>query len=81
MQANIARLWAKTTSVDERKQGLFELWDECAETGTPEEIQGGEAARAFVLDHIRATVTYTADEVEVLNAHRHSRQPFCPDHN
>lgn len=78
MQQNIARLWAMTTDVQKRKQGLFDLWDECAETGSPEEIAGGADARAFVMNHIRGSVTYTADELRVLNAHRHSTQPFAP---
>ena len=78
MQQHIARLWAMTADVAKRKQGLFELWDECAETGTPEEVEGGEAARAFVMAHIKATVRYTPDEVRALNAKRQSKQAFAP---
>jgi len=78
MQKNIARLWAMTTDVAKRKQGLFDLWDECSETGTPEEIAGGEDARAFVMAHIRGMVRYTPDELRVLNRQRHSKQPFAP---
>ena len=78
MQKNIARLWSMTTDVQKRKQGLFDLWDECSETGTPEEIAGGEDARAFVMAHIRGTVRYTPDELRALNAQRHSKQPFAP---
>jgi hypothetical protein len=78
MQGNIARLNAMTTDVQKRKQGLFDLWDECAETGTPEEIDGGESARAFVMNHIRGTVRYTPAELRALNAHRHSKQEFAP---
>ena len=78
MQQHIARLWAMTTDVAKRKQGLFELWDECIETGTPEEVAGGAAARAFVMAHIRAKVRYTPDELRALNAQRHSTQPFAP---
>lgn len=78
MQQNIARLWAMTDFTKKRKQGLFDLWDECAEIGTPAEIAGGADARAFVLNHIRATVTYTADELRDLNAHRRSAERFAP---
>jgi len=78
MQQHIARLWATTTDPAKRKQGLFELWDECIETGTPEEVAGGEAARAFVMAHIRAKVRYTPDERRALNAQRRSTQPFAP---
>jgi hypothetical protein len=78
MQQNIARLNAMTTDVEKRKQGLFDLWDECAETGTPEEIAGGESARAFIMNHIRGTVKYTPAELRALNAHRQSKQAFAP---
>jgi hypothetical protein len=78
MQQHIARLWTMTTDEAKRKQGLFDLWDECSETGTPEEVAGGEAARAFVMAHIRATVRYTPEELRALDAQRHSKQPFAP---
>jgi hypothetical protein len=78
MQQNIARMNAMTTDVQKRKQDLFDLWDECSETGTPEEIAGGEDARAFVMNHIRGTVKYTPAELTTLNAHRHSKQVFAP---
>jgi hypothetical protein len=78
MQQHIARLNEMTTDPAKRKQGLFDLWDECSETGTPEEIAGGEAARAFVMAHIRGTMTYTPEEVRRLNAQRQSKQPFAP---
>jgi len=78
MQHHIARLWAMTTEIAKRKQGLFELWDECIEKGTPEEVAGGEAARAFVMAHIRASVRYAPDELHALNAQRQSTQPFAP---
>lgn len=78
MQGHIARLWQMTSDVAKRKQGLFELWDECIEVGTPEEVEGGEAARKFVMAHIKATVRYTPDEVKKLNATRSSKQAFVP---
>lgn len=78
MQRNIARLEAMTRDPARRKQGLFELWDECLETGTPEEIAGGESARAFVMAHIRATVRYTPAELRALDARRRSKQVFAP---
>jgi hypothetical protein len=78
MQQNIARLWAMTTDVQKRKQGLFELWDECIEKGSPEEIAGGEAARAFVMSYIRAKVRYTQAELDKLNTTRLSTQVFAP---
>ncbi|HET9482662.1 MAG TPA: hypothetical protein VFO79_01790, partial [Xanthomonadales bacterium] len=78
MQQHIARLYATTSDAAKIKESLFELWDECSETGTPEEIAGGEAARAFVLAVIRAKVKYTTEELHALNAKRHSKQRFAP---
>jgi hypothetical protein len=78
MQKNIAWLWSTTSDPAKRKQGLFELWDECMETGSPEEIAGGESARAFVMAKIRATVKFTPEEVRALNAQRTSKQVFAP---
>jgi hypothetical protein len=78
MQQHVARLFATTSDPAKRKQGLFELWDECTETGTPDELAGGEAARAFVMGVIRTKVKYTPDELRALNARRHSKQDFAP---
>ncbi len=78
MQQHIARLFASTTDVQKRKEGLFELWDECAETGDPEVIAGGEAARAFVMSYVRGKLPFTPDEIRAFNARRQSKQPFAP---
>lgn len=82
MQRNIDRLWATTPDLAARKLGLFELWDDCAETGSDELIAGGAAARALVIGVIRARLrgasAYTADELTQLNARRHSTARFAP---
>ena len=77
MQQHIARLWSMTTDPAKRKQGLFDLWDECSEDGTPQEIAGGEAARTFVMNHIRA-MKLTPDEIRAFDKQRRSKQPFAP---
>ena len=82
MQRNIDRLWASATTVAARKAGLFELWDDCAETGSDELLAGSAAARAFVIGIIRARLrgsdAYTADELAQLNARRRSKAVFAP---
>jgi hypothetical protein len=84
VQRNIERLWATTTDLDGRKQGLFELWDDCAETGSDELVAGGAAARAQVIGFIRSRLpagsesAYTADELARFNKQRKSRSPFSP---
>ncbi|HEX3477586.1 MAG TPA: hypothetical protein VHT91_21335 [Kofleriaceae bacterium] len=82
MQNNIDRLWATTRDLAARKQGLFELWDDCAETGSDELVAGGAAARAIVTGVIRARLrggdAYSAAELARLNAIRHSTAVFAP---
>jgi hypothetical protein len=61
---------------------LFELWDECEETGDAELVSGAEAARATVIGWIqvklRGASAYTPTELARLNAHRRSQQVFAP---
>jgi hypothetical protein len=82
MQNNIDRLWAMTADLAARKAGLFELWDDCAETGSDAIVAGGAAARMFVLGVIRARLhgrdAYTAEELARLNAARRSTAVFAP---
>jgi hypothetical protein len=81
-QGNVDRLWVKVTDPAERKRALFELWDECVETGTPEEIEGGRAARRVILGFIHDRMTgadaYTADELAAFNRKRKSQDRFEP---
>lgn len=82
MQRNIDRLWASTGELAARKTGLFELWDDCAETGSDELIAGGLAARRLVIGVIRGrlqgTDAYTAAELARLNSRRRSKAVFAP---
>lgn len=82
MQRHIDRLWATTGELAARKLGLFELWDDCAETGSDELIAGGAAARALVIGVIRARLrgrdAYTTAELAQLNARRRSKRVFAP---
>jgi len=81
-QHNLNYLWAKTTNTDERKQALFEMWDECAETGNDKLVAGGAAARTMIVGFIRAhmtgAATYTADELVAFNAKKKSSAVFDP---
>lgn len=84
VQKHLDRLWATTSDPAERKRGLFELWDDCAETGTAELVVAGAAARAHVIGFIRARLpagsadAYTAAELARFNKQRKSRAPFSP---
>lgn len=82
MQKNIDRLWAMTSELAARKDGLFALWDDCAETGGDALVAGGAAARALVIGAIRARLrgddAYTPAELARLNAGRRSTAVFAP---
>jgi hypothetical protein len=84
MQNNLERLVASVTDPASLKQGLFELWDDCAETGSDELVAGGKAARQQLIGFIRARLpagtpdAFTVAELERLNRHRRSRSAFAP---
>jgi hypothetical protein len=82
MQRNLDRLWATAPDLAARKRGLFELWDDCAETGGDELVAAADAARRLVIGAIRARLrdadAYTAAELAELNAIRRSTAVFAP---
>jgi hypothetical protein len=84
IQKNLERLWGSTLDAAARKQALFELWDECAETGEPSVVDAGRAARALVIGFIRARLpagtpdAYTTDELARLATARQSQATFAP---
>jgi len=84
MQRNVAYAWQHARDAGERKQALFELWDDCAEAGDTDLVRGGAAARDYVVGFVRAHLpegtagAFTADELAKLNAHRKSRAAFDP---
>lgn len=84
MQQNLAWLWSKATDPADRRQALFEMWDEIAETGDADLVRAGAAARAYLVGFIRAHLpagspdAFTPDELARLNAHRTSHAVFAP---
>ena len=78
MTANLARMWAATPD-PARHQALFEMWDECAETGDDAAIAAGAAARTAVIRFIHdRAVVFAPSEIEDLNRGRHSTARFDP---
>jgi hypothetical protein len=77
-------LWAQAADLAERKQGLFELWDDCVEAGDAEVAAAAEAARRIIVGFIRAHLpagsaeAYTPTELAALARTRHSRAAFTP---
>jgi hypothetical protein len=84
MQQNLDRVRGSAVDPHARKQALFELWDECAETGDTALVEGGHAARMLVVGFIRANFpsgtsdAYTPAELARLNGHRQSAATFAP---
>ena len=83
MQRNVMRLWAAVMSAPEKREALFQMWDECAE-GEGHSGEAGTRARAIVIGFIRAHAAagspdaYTPDEPARLDAKRTSKQHFAP---
>ncbi|HEX3759462.1 MAG TPA: hypothetical protein VHW23_12185 [Kofleriaceae bacterium] len=77
-------LWAGTTDLAERKQGLFELWDDCVETGDDELVAAADAARRMIVGFIRAHLAagsaeaYTPAELTALARTQRSKAAFAP---
>jgi len=82
MLANIDRVWATVRDPVARREALFELWDDCAETGDDELLAGADAARRIVIGAIqgrlRGAQAYTPEELARLNARRTSATRFAP---
>lgn len=84
MQRNLEALWTATADPQARKQALFELWDDCAETGDPALVEAGQAARRLVIGAIRARFpagsphAYTAAELTALARAKRSTAAFQP---
>ena len=84
MEKNVAWLVSRAPNKAELKEGLFELWDDCAESGSEELVAGGAAARAQLLGYIKRTFpegspdAFTAEELTRFNKQRKSRAEFAP---
>ena len=84
MKRTLDALWVAPADLAARKRALFELWDDCAETGDREIIDGGQAARRLVIGFIRAHLpagspgAYTATELAALARSRQSKAAFEP---
>jgi hypothetical protein len=82
---NLDRLWTRDDlGASERRALIFELWEECAETGSAQQIEGGERARAALYRFVRTKLpdgsadAFTAAELAALNRRRRSKATFAP---
>ena len=84
VREHLARLWSQPGDPADKRRLLFELWDECLETGSPDEIEAAGQARKAILGFIRDRLpagsahAFAAAELTALNRERTSREPFAP---
>jgi hypothetical protein len=85
LRAHIERVWRRSDlSARQRRAILFELWDECAESGSENDLRAATLARATIAGFIRRELPrgsahgYTEAELAELNRGRASRRRFDP---
>lgn len=79
------RLWARDDyTIAEKRALVFELWDDCAETGDDKLVEAATRARQALINWIAVKLpagsadAFTADELRKLNRGRHSTAKFAP---
>lgn len=83
-RADLERLWRGSGTAAEKRELLFMLWDECAESGSDEVVKTARAVRGaivgFVRRHMpaRSRLAFTAAELAQLNGRRTSAERFDP---
>lgn len=84
LPSRLEQIWASAQPPEDKRRVLFDLWDECAESGSPELKRYGQLARATILHFIRKRLpkgsehSYSALELKRLNDERISRLRFEP---
>jgi hypothetical protein len=81
---HLARVWAERRwTIEERRQFLFEIWDECLERSDRHGDAGSQGRRIVEL-FVREQLPRGSDdafsdaELQRFNAQRHSEEPFNP---
>ncbi|MBA3462720.1 MAG: hypothetical protein H0T46_22375 [Deltaproteobacteria bacterium] len=84
MKKNLERLWATVADPAERREVLYQLWDEVEEAGSDELVEAGRQARQLVIAWIRWKLpagsphAYSTDELAALNKRRTSKAVLAP---
>ena len=77
-------LWASSASLADKKEAMFELWDDCAETGDAPVVAAAARARRVIVAFIALKLppgsagAFTDAELAALNARKSSRARFDP---
>jgi hypothetical protein len=87
LPATLRQVWSDhTKSPQQRRETIFQLWDECDEPRSEDDdsAAGALRARSVIAAFIRAELgagtdrAYQAEELALLNSRRQSRQRFDP---
>jgi hypothetical protein len=85
LRQHLRVVWSyRAWSVERRRRALFELWDECAESGSAAVVAAADRARATIEAFIRRNLPadhadgYPAAELTALNRQRSSKRRFAP---
>jgi hypothetical protein len=82
--SHLEHIWRAPGTLAEKRRLLFQLWDECAESGSDEVLAASRAVRASIVAFIRrrlptgSRAAYSERELTRLNARRTSRDRFEP---
>jgi hypothetical protein len=81
---DLDRLWRSAAPAAEKRALLFEMWDECAESGPADVVDSARAVRAAIVAFIRRRLppgspdAFTAAELRALDRRRTSAEHFDP---
>ena len=85
IRGDLSRLWKRADLAEVRRRRLiFELWDECAESGPRQQVETARAIRASIEAFVRqrlprgGSTGYSEAELSELNRKRSSEQRFAP---
>jgi hypothetical protein len=84
MRKRLAELASQTVAPALAKQTVFEMWDECVDTGDAQTVSAGADARFVVMQYIAvhfpagSADAFTVDELRTMNARKHSTAQFAP---
>ena len=80
----LTHLWRGPGTAADKRQLLFMMWDECAESGSAEVVDTARAVRGTIVTFIERRLpaggrdAYTAEELARYNARRTSTERFAP---
>lgn len=85
MPARLLAIWNDPSlGIERRRELIFLMWDECAESGSSARMQASRAVRATIEAFVRqhapsgSRSAYSLSELDRLNRRRRAQTPFAP---